>query len=90
MKCIEVTNNMIYEEAIYMLNHKATVRQASAHFGRSKSAIHQDMRERLPRINGTLASEIAMLLNFNLEDRARRGGLATRGKSKAKKEIHYG
>ena len=82
MRHFELSNNAIYEEAIYMINHKATVRQASAHFGRSKSAIHKDMRERLPRINGTLASEIAALLNFNLEDRSRRGGIASQKKQK--------
>ena len=85
MRGLEVTNNMIYEEAIYMLNHKATVRQASAHFGRSKSAIHMDMRERLPHVNRTLASEIATLLNFNLEDRSRRGGVASKRKANKNK-----
>ena len=80
MREIEVTNNRIYEEAIYMLNHKATVRQTGAHFGRSKSAIHKDMRERLPHVNRNLATEIAALLNFNLEDRSRRGGIATKRK----------
>ena len=68
---------LIYQEAIYMLNNKATVRQTGAHFGRSKSAVHKDMRERLPYINGSLALEVARLLNFNLEDRSKRGGLAT-------------
>ena len=85
MREIAVTNSMIYEEAIYMINHKATVRQASAHFGRSKSAIHMDMRERLPHINRTLATEIAALLNFNLEDRSRRGGMASKRKANKNK-----
>ena len=77
MREIEVTNNRIYEEAIYMLNHKATVRQTGAHFGRSKSAIHKDMRERLPHINRTLATEVAKLMKFNLDERAKRGGAST-------------
>lgn len=76
---------LVRREAEYMLKNQATVRQTGAYFGRSKSTVHKDMRERLPRINGFLAREVASLLNFNLMDRARRGGAATRGKHKGYK-----
>ena len=39
--------------------------------------------EKLPYINSSLAEEVAKLLHFNLEDRARRGGAA---KNKHRKE----
>lgn len=75
-------DSLICREAEYMLENKATIRQTGAYFGRGKTTVHKDMRERLPRINGILAGDVANLLSFNLEDRARRGGAATRGKHK--------
>ena len=73
---------LICREAEYMLANKATVRQTGAYFGRGKSTIHKDMRDRLPYINKGLAQEVASLLHFNMEERARRGGMATKGKNK--------
>lgn len=73
-------DSLICEEAQYMLEHKATVRQTGKVFGRAKSTIHHDMREKLPYINRGLAEEVSELLHFNLEDRARRGGMALKGK----------
>ena len=73
---------LICREAEYMLENKATVRQTGAYFGRGKSTIHKDMRDRLPYINKGLAQEVAQLLHFNMEERARRGGMATKGKYK--------
>lgn len=75
-------STLICKEAEYMLENNATVRETGKYFGRSKSAVHYDMREKLPSINETLASEVANLLHFNLEDRARRGGTATQNKYK--------
>lgn len=78
-----MTNDtLIYEEAQYMLAHKATVRQTGKHFNRSKTAVHNDMREKLPYIDGHLAIEVAKLLNFNFKAKAQRGGEATRIKWK--------
>ena len=73
-------NSLICEEAQYMLDNTATVRQTGKVFSRSKSTIHHDMRKKLPYINRGLAEEVAQLLHFNLEDRARRGGMATMSK----------
>ena len=73
-------NHEIILEAHYIIDNKATVRQAGNHFGRSKSTIHKDMRVCLPRINKALATEVAKVLNTNLAERTMRGGLATKAK----------
>ena len=73
-------DNKVREEAIYLLTHKATVRQAAQHFGRSKTAIHNHMRKYLPIVSKPLAEEVAKLLEFNLSERAIRGGNATANK----------
>ncbi|MBQ7850608.1 MAG: sporulation transcriptional regulator SpoIIID [Clostridia bacterium] len=64
--------------ARYMLEHRATVRQAAKIFGLSKSAVHKDMIRRLPGINAHLAREVASLLEYNKSVRHLRGGEATR------------
>ena len=71
---------LICKEAQFMLENRATVRQASQQFGRSKSIIHFDMRVRLPYINKTLADEVAKLLETNAQERAIRGGFATKAR----------
>lgn len=72
--------------AVYMLENKATVRQAAAKFGVSKSSVHKDMGERLPRINQTLAAQVAHLLAYNKAVRHLRGGAATRQKYAKQKQ----
>ena len=64
--------------AQYMLEHRATVRQAARAHGLSKSAVHKDMICRLPEIDARLAREVAALLEYNKAMRHLRGGEATR------------
>lgn len=66
--------------AAYMLENQATVRQAAAKFGVSKSSVHKDMGERLPHISQTLAAQVGHLLAYNKAVRHLRGGAATREK----------
>lgn len=51
--------------AHYMLENRATVRQAAAKFGISKSSVHKDMCQRLPKIDARLAKQVAALLEYN-------------------------
>ncbi|MHB9093863.1 MAG: sporulation transcriptional regulator SpoIIID [Eubacteriales bacterium] len=64
----------------YILESRATVRQAAAVFGVSKSTVHKDMTERLPGVNKKLAIQIKDILEFNKAERHLRGGEATRKK----------
>lgn len=66
--------------AVYILENKATVRAAAAQFGVSKSTVHKDLTERLPRVNPGLYQQVRQLLDQNKAERHIRGGLATRRK----------
>ena len=57
----------------YIADTGATVRGAARHFGVSKSSVHKDMDERLPRINQTLYRQVRRVLSYNKSVRRRRG-----------------
>lgn len=64
----------------YIVETGATVRQAAAVFGISKSTVHNDVTKRLSVINPLLCSEVKAVLDENKAERHIRGGLATRKK----------
>ena len=68
--------------AIYIIENRATVRQAAKQFGISKSTVHKDISERLPQCNRSLWLQVKALLEENKAQRHIRGGLATRRKYK--------
>ena len=68
------------EIAGYIVETKATVRQAAKKFGISKSTVHKDCVERLKVINPGMAVEVRKVLDLNKQERHIRGGLATREK----------
>lgn len=74
----ESTQRRCITVAQYMLEHRATVRQAATKFGLSKSSVHKDMSVRLPKIDARLAKQVAALLEYNKAVRHLRGGEATR------------
>ena len=82
-RCMQVAN--------YMLETRATVRQAAAYFQLSKSTVHKDMCVQLPKISPSLSREIDELLKYNKSVRHLRGGEATRrryqGLHSAAKEV---
>ncbi len=70
----------VLEISDYILKTEATVRQVARNFGVSKSTVHKDVTERLPRINRHLALQIKRILDKNKAERHLRGGEATRRK----------
>lgn len=68
------------EVANYIIESKATVRQAARKFGISKSTVHKDITERLLQINPTLAAKTRNILDTNKSERHIRGGMATKEK----------
>lgn len=64
----------------YIIETKATVRQAADKFGVSKSTVHKDVTSRLSRINPALAREARKVLDVNKQERHIRGGMATKEK----------
>lgn len=71
------------EIAKYIITEKATVRQAAGVFGVSKSTVHKDVTERLPKINPLIATMVKQVLDKNKAERHIRGGKATQLKYKA-------
>ncbi len=76
---------MIYDQddrprllAVYMLEHRATVRSAAAAFGVSKSTVHKDVTARLPHLDPALSAAVGELLAANKSERHLRGGAATK------------
>ena len=70
------------ELAVYMMETGATVRTAAKHFGISKSTVHKDLSQRLPKYNPLLYQQVREILEQNKRERHIRGGLATRKKYK--------
>ena len=70
------------ELAVYMIETGATVRATAKHFGISKSTVHKDLSQRLPRYNQILYAQVRHILDENKAQRHIRGGLATKEKYK--------
>lgn len=64
----------------YLLEKKATVRDAAKAFGISKSTVHKDVTEKLRQVSPSLYTEVHNLLLQNKAQRHLRGGQATRKK----------
>ena len=64
----------------HILQTADTVRKTAEIFGISKSTVHKDVAERLPRISKELADEVKTILDRNKAERHLRGGEATRKK----------
>lgn len=68
--------------AQYIIENRTTVRAAAGKFGVSKSTVHKDLAERLPRLNKALYLQVKAVLEENKAERHIRGGIATRRKYK--------
>ncbi len=63
-----------------MIENGATVRNAAAKFGISKSTVHKEMTTRLRYVSYPLFLEVREVLETNKAERHIRGGEATRKK----------
>ena len=72
------------ELAAYVIETGATVRAAARKFGISKSTVHKDLTQRLPKTHSGLSEQVREVLDRNKQQRHIRGGLATRRKYKGK------
>ncbi len=70
----------VLEVSRYISRTKATVRDTARVFGVSKSTVHKDVTERLPKLNRDLAARVKKVLDTNKAERHLRGGEATRRK----------
>ncbi|SHI38023.1 sporulation transcriptional regulator SpoIIID [Lutispora thermophila] len=68
------------EIAKYIISSRTTVRDAAKIFGVSKSTVHKDVTERLPKINPVVALQVKEVMDKNKAERHIRGGKATKMK----------
>ena len=66
--------------AEYVIENRATVRNAAIYFGISKSTVHKDISQKLKYINPILYNNAKEILDINKSERHLRGGEATRRK----------
>lgn len=66
----------------YILENKATIRQAAKKFSYSKSTVHIDVSKRLKEFDKKLYKDVRKVLENNFEEKHLRGGIATRNKYK--------
>ena len=72
--------------AEYVIENRATVRSAAAHFNISKSTVHKDIAHKLKFYNVNLYKSVKEILDLNKSERHLRGGEATKQKYKRIKE----
>ena len=70
------------ELAVYIIETGATVRATANHFHISKSTVHKDLSQRLPKYNLVLYTKVRQILDRNKQERHIRGGMATKKKYK--------
>ena len=70
--------------ALYLIENRATVRAAAGKFGVSKSTVHKDLQQRLPKCDPVLYRKVRAVLDVNKAQRHLRGGAATREKYRKK------
>ena len=68
------------ELAAYIVENRATVREAARGFGISKSTVHKDIQERLPLYNRNLIEEVKGGEDEKKGGRLARGGAPPRRK----------
>lgn len=73
-------DNRACQLAVYMIESGGTVRSAAQKFGISKSTVHKDLSDKLPKLNPALYRQVRQILDKNKSERHIRGGLATRQK----------
>lgn len=68
----------ILEEGRYIAETGATVRDTAKKFSLSKSTVHKDVTEKLPKLDKKLFKKVRAVLDVNLSERHLRGGEATK------------
>ena len=77
----------IKEEAGYIIEHRATVREAANALHIGKSTLHKDVTDRLRLIHPGMFHQVREILNVNKAERHIRGGKATHDKYAALRGI---
>ena len=77
---MQYLDDRIKEEASYIVEYHATVREAARALHIGKSTLHKDVTERLYHIHPAMFRQVRTILNINKAERHIRGGKATHDK----------
>lgn len=77
----------IKDQANFIVDKNSTVRAAAKVFGVSKSTIYLNVTKRLKKTDPLLYAKVRKVLDNNKEERAKRGGNATREKYRKLREL---
>ncbi len=66
------------ELALYLINNKSTVRKTAEKFLISKTAVHNILTKKLPKVNYSLFVDVKKIFEENKQQKHIRGGLATK------------
>ena len=72
----------VLQEANHIIKTKDTIRKTAESFNVSKSTIHNDLKNKLKKIDQSLANEISLIFKNHDENKQIRGGEATKNKYK--------
>lgn len=75
-------NDRVLKETDYILKTKKTVREIADEFNVSKSTVHKDLQDRLPKLNKELYDKVQSIMQEHLDERHLRGGESTKNKYK--------
>ena len=75
-------NDRVIKETEYILKTSKTVREVANEFNVSKSTVHKDLQDRLPKINKELYTKVQELMQKHIDERHLRGGESTKNKYK--------
>jgi putative DeoR family transcriptional regulator (stage III sporulation protein D) len=78
VKLSDVIYQRVMDEANYIILSRDTIRQTAKRFKVSKSTVHKDMTQRLPKMSKGLHEQVSAVLEFNKQERHIRGGIATK------------
>jgi len=78
-------NARVLKETEYILATNKTVREVASEFNVSKSTVHKDLQDRLPKINKELYGKVQNLMQQHIDERHIRGGESTKNKYKSLK-----
>ena len=77
---VDTIEDRVCRLAVYIIETGSTIRNAAQYFGISKSTVHKDLSQRLPKCNKSLYQQVRQILDLNKAQRHIRGGLATKKK----------
>lgn len=80
------TERLVISMAKYYIENKSTIRKTAEEFNRSKTLVHIYLQKRLPLINKKLSKQYLEIAQMNYDEKAKRGGEATKLKYKYNKD----